>query len=44
MKITGEWTEPEKKTLMSELLQTQKDKYGMYMFDSMIIKLESIKP
>ena len=33
-KFSGKWTELEKKNILSELTQTQKDKYSMYSLKS----------
>ena len=30
LKFAGKWTELEKKNILSEVTQNQKDKYGMY--------------
>jgi hypothetical protein len=32
MKFAGKWIKLEKKVILSEVMQTQKDKYGVYSF------------
>ena len=31
-KFKGKWMKPEKKIILREITQAQKDKYGMYLF------------